>query len=156
MGDSCCTRDYAGPDAKWRCMRENLKIMLVDQSTEFRVALKKVLRTRFPTACVSEASDACAALRAADIAAPNVLIFELEADPLGRASVANLVREARHGVVVIALSVYPYLEYQQAAADRTTDLFYCKSADGFADEMMRDMERHFGSNGPALISKTAH
>lgn len=136
-------------------MRENLKIILVDQSIDFRVALKKVLCARFPTARVSEASDAIAALDAAGIAAPDILIFELEADPFGRTSVARLVRGACDDVVVIALSVYPYPEYQQAASDRSVDLFYCKSANGFANDMVRDMERYFGSSGPALISETA-
>ena len=133
-------------------MRENLKIILVDHCADFRVALKKHLCKRFPGARVSEANDASAALLAAGKAVPDVLIFDLEADPLGSASVAKLVRRTCDGVIVIALSGYAYPEYQQAASDRSADLFFCKSADGFADNLIQDMERCFTSHEPLKYS----
>jgi DNA-binding NarL/FixJ family response regulator len=120
----------------------------LEYTAEFRVALKKLLCQRFPGAQVSEANDASAAMLAAGNAVPDVLIFDLEADPFGSASVVNLVRRAGDGVIVIALSGYAYLEYQQAASDRSADLFFCKSADGFADDMIRGMERCFTSHAP--------
>ena len=136
-------------------MRENLKIILVDHCADFRVALKKHLCKRFPGARVSEANDASAALLAAGKAVPDVLIFDLEADPLGSASVAKLVRRTCDGVIVIALSGHDYPEYQQAASDRSADLFFCKSADGFADHMIQDMERCFTSYEPLEYSDVA-
>ena len=68
-------------------MHEKPEIILVDHCAEFRIALKKLLYGRFPGARVTEANDARAAMLAAGNAVPDVLIYDLEGDPFGSASV---------------------------------------------------------------------
>jgi len=101
------------------------RILLADQNSSLRSALRLLLRTRFGLESILEASDMEHVLAQVEDSRPDCLILDWELAGQPTRQRVSVLQALVPGLKVIALSMRP--ESKQAALEEGVDAFICKT-----------------------------
>ena len=124
-------------------MEPKLKVLLVEDSRLFRQVFKQLLRTRFPSLEIHEASNGEEALAVTDQIAPSLIFMDIRLPDANGLELAQEIKARHPRIIMIILTGYDS-EYREAAG-RNADHFLSKrstSAEVFSliENVMKQME----------------
>ena len=103
-----------------------LKILLVEDDSLFRLTLRKILESRFPTLQFDEARDGEEALVKIDACLPDLIFMDIQLPGKNGLEITKKVKDLHPGVVIAILTSHDLPEYREAAYDRGANHFLSK------------------------------
>ena len=93
------------------------KILIVDDSTLFRITLKETLLSRFPSLTISEAEDGEEALRTIPAFLPDLIFMDIRLPNENGLELTRKIKGLYPHIKVVILTSYDLPEYQETAFD---------------------------------------
>ena len=103
-----------------------LRTLIVEDNTLFRKALKEILRTRFPTMVIEEATDGEEALRKMTAFDPELVFMDIRLPGQNGLEVIRKIRATEWVGTIAVLTSYELPEYKSAAYSCGADYFLTK------------------------------
>lgn len=107
-------------------MKSVFKILIVEDSPNFRRILKEMLRDRFPSVVIDEAADGEEALRKLDASAPDLVFMDIELPGKDGIEIARSVRALHGNIKIVMLTSHSHYIYKEAAFECGADAFFTK------------------------------
>jgi CheY-like chemotaxis protein len=103
------------------------KILIVDDSTLFRITLKETLLSRFPSLIILEAQDGEEALRTVPTFLPDLIFMDIRLPDQNGLELTQKIKGLFPDIKVVILTSYDLPEYREAAFAYKAD--HCASKD---------------------------
>lgn len=103
-----------------------LKTLIVEDNERFRLLLRELLVSRFPSISVEEAEDGEDGLRKVDTFIPHLVFMDIKLPGENGLVVTKKVKTKYPGIIVVILTYYDSPEHRQAADQCGADYFLPK------------------------------
>lgn len=105
---------------------DTARILLVEDDNIFRLTLRKILESRFPSLLFEEAKDGKEALGMINTSLPDLIFMDIKLPGENGLDLTRRVKALYPGVVIIILTSHDLPEYRQAAYERGANHFLSK------------------------------
>ncbi len=105
------------------------RVLIVDDNSLFRKALRSNLHLQFPSVSIREASDGEEALKAIPTFLPDLILMDIQLPNRNGLELTRLIKGLYPDIKVILISSYDLPEYREAAFTYKAD--HCVSKDSF-------------------------
>jgi CheY-like chemotaxis protein len=103
------------------------KILIVEDSTLFRQAMKEVLRDRFPGVEIHEAGDGKEAMKKVEAFLPDIIFMDIRLPQESGLDLTKKIKVRHPKITVIVLTAYDLPEYREAS-EKYADYFFSKGS----------------------------
>jgi DNA-binding NarL/FixJ family response regulator len=114
------------------------RILIVEDSLDFRQSFREILFGRFPSMEFGEASDGKGALQKVDTFHPDIIFMDIKLPGENGLELTRKIKTDHPKIIVIVLTSYDLPEYQQAAYQCGANYFVSK--DISIEELMKRVE----------------
>jgi len=104
------------------------RILIVEDNTTFRQLLKEILRNRFASIEVMEASNGTEGLRKTESFNPHLIFMDIHLPGESGLMLTQKIKKDRPDIVIIVLTSYNLPEYREAAGQYGADYFVPKDS----------------------------
>lgn len=118
-------------------------VLIVDDNAAFRWELRTLLRKRFPTLEVTEASDGLRALQLVDIFNPDLVFMDISLLRESGLDLTTKIKADHSDLIVSILTNHDLPEYREAAFRQGADYFVSKGAP--SNQLFEVVEAAIGS-----------
>ena len=105
-----------------------LRVLIVEDNSIFREALKKSLQDHFPTMTIEEAARSEEALQKINGTPPHLIFMDIRLPGVNGLQLTQKVKADFPDITVAILTDYDLPEYRQAAVQYGADRFYVKNS----------------------------
>lgn len=116
------------------------KTLIVEDNAIFRLSLKEMLLSRFPSMAIEEAIDGREVMRKVDGCLPDLVFINVKLPNGNGLDIAKQIRAAHAGMVIAVFSNYDLPEYREAARVCGADHLFTKGSTT-SDEIMACVEK---------------
>ena len=102
--------------------------LLVEDSVDFRDALKTVISDHFPLIQINEAENGEVALKKINILIPDLVFMDIKLPGENGIQLTKYIKMRFNDIVIVVLSSYDVPEYRQAAFRNGADCFIAKES----------------------------
>lgn len=118
-----------------------LNILLVEDNILFRKTLSGLLRSRFPSIAVNEASDAQDALDKVSKLQPDIIFMDIHLLGETGLEITRKIRKLYDDIVIIVLTNHDLPEYRERAIRNGANGFLSKASTGCMEDILSCVER---------------
>jgi DNA-binding NarL/FixJ family response regulator len=115
------------------------EILIVEDSARFREMLRSLLLSAVPSARISQAEDATAALRKIAVRKPALIFMDIRMPGMSGLVLTREIKEKHPEIVIIVLSHLDASEYREAASESGANYFLSKES--AKPEQIQDLVR---------------
>jgi CheY-like chemotaxis protein len=105
----------------------NFRVLIVEDSTLFRLLLKKTLHDRFSSIEIYEAADGEEALKIIESLPPNLIFMDIRLPGEDGLQLTQKIKAQYPNITVIILTAYDLAEYREASSGYA-DYFFSKDS----------------------------
>lgn len=103
-----------------------IKALIVEDDETFRLTLKRLLDSRFPTMSLDEAEDAEKALQKIETIAPHLVFVDIKLPGLNGLELTRRIKDLDPKIVIVVMTSYDIPEYRNAAYECGANHFASK------------------------------
>ena len=96
-------------------MIEVTRTILVEDNTDFRQSVKKILSSRYPSMQLIEAGDGKEAMSRIDLLPPDMIFMDIQLPDNSGLELTRMIKTRHPDAIVVILSNYDLTEYREAA-----------------------------------------
>ena len=96
-------------------MIEVTRAILVEDDTEFRQSVKKILSSRYPSMQLIEARDGKEAMSKVDLLSPDIIFMDIRLPDNNGLELTRMIKARHPDAIIVILSNYDLTEYREAA-----------------------------------------
>jgi DNA-binding NarL/FixJ family response regulator len=104
------------------------KILIVEDNATFRQLLKEILRNRFGSIEVMEASNGVEGLRKTESFGPHLIFMDIQLPGESGLTLTQKIKKERPEIRIVILTSYDLPEYREAAHQYGADFFVSKDS----------------------------
>ena len=124
-------------------MIEVTRALLVEDDTEFRQCVKKILSSRYPSIQLIEARDGKEAMSKVDLLPPDIIFMDIQLPDKNGLELTRMIKASHPNAIIVILSSYDLTEYREAAYRNGANYYISK--DSPMGELYSLVERIMGN-----------
>ena len=124
-------------------MIEVTRALLVEDDTEFRQCVKKILSSRYPSIQLIEARDGKEAMSKVDLLPPDIIFMDIQLPDKNGLELTRMIKASHPNAIIVILSNYDLTEYREAAFRNGANYYISK--DSPMGELYSLVERIMGN-----------
>lgn len=105
-----------------------IKVMLVDDNTEFRTALRGFFETQESVGVVAEATDGVEAVEQARNVHPDLILMDITMPRMDGFSATQEIKKESPGTAIVFVSAYDEEKYRRSAREMGAEAFISKAS----------------------------
>jgi len=122
---------------------EVTRALLVEDDTEFRQCVKKILSSRYPSIQLIEARDGKEAMSKVDLLPPDIIFMDIQLPDKNGLELTRMIKASHPNAIIVILSSYDLTEYREAAYRNGANYYISK--DSPMGELYSLVERIMGN-----------
>ena len=119
------------------------RALLVEDDTEFRQCVKKILSSRYPSIQLIEARDGKEAMSKVDLLPPDIIFMDIQLPDKNGLELTRMIKASHPNAIIVILSSYDLTEYREAAYRNGANYYISK--DSPMGELYSLVERIMGN-----------
>ena len=109
-------------------MIEVTRALLVEDDTEFRQCVKKILSSRYPSIQLIEARDGKEAMSKVDLLPPDIIFMDIQLPDKNGLELTRMIKASHPNAIIVILSSYDLTEYREAAYRNGANYYISKDS----------------------------
>jgi DNA-binding NarL/FixJ family response regulator len=107
---------------------EVTRAILVEDDTEFRQCVKKILSSRYPSIQLIEARDGKEAMSKVDLLPPDIIFMDIQLPDKNGLELTRMIKASHPDAIIVILSSYDLTEYREAAYRNGANYYISKDS----------------------------
>jgi len=107
---------------------EVTRALLVEDDTEFRQCVKKILSSRYPSIQLIEARDGKEAMSKVDLLPPDIIFMDIQLPDKNGLELTRMIKASHPNAIIVILSSYDLTEYREAAYRNGANYYISKDS----------------------------
>ena len=104
------------------------RALLVEDDTEFRQCVKKILSSRYPSIQLIEARDGKEAMSKVDLLPPDIIFMDIQLPDKNGLELTRMIKASHPNAIIVILSSYDLTEYREAAYRNGANYYISKDS----------------------------
>ena len=104
------------------------RAILVEDDTEFRQCVKKILSSRYPSIQLIEARDGKEAMSKVDLLPPDIIFMDIQLPDKNGLELTRMIKASHPNAIIVILSNYDLTEYREAAYRNGANYYISKDS----------------------------
>jgi DNA-binding NarL/FixJ family response regulator len=107
---------------------EVTRAILVEDDTEFRQCVKKILSSRYPSIQLIEAGDGKEAMSKIDLLPPDMIFMDIQLPDKNGLELTRMIRARHPNAIIVILSNHDFTEYRETAYRNGANYYISKDS----------------------------
>jgi DNA-binding NarL/FixJ family response regulator len=107
---------------------EVIRAILVEDDTEFRQCVKKILSSRYPSIQLMEAGDGKEAMSKIDLLPPDMILMDIQLPDKNGLELTRMIKARHPNAIIVILSNHDLTEYRESAYRNGANYYISKDS----------------------------
>jgi DNA-binding NarL/FixJ family response regulator len=105
-----------------------IRAILVEDDTEFRQCVKKILSSRYPSIQLMEAGDGKEAMSKIDLLPPDMILMDIQLPDKNGLELTRMIKARHPNAIIVILSNHDLTEYRESAYRNGANYYISKDS----------------------------